>query len=316
MIESTSLIGLAICVVIALVVDWWLGEPHRFHPLVGFGRYANVLERMLNKGKGLRSKGGLAWCLAVFPVVIATFLLVGLLADFSPWLVIVFNSVVLYLCVGHQSLIQHAKWIYEPLSQGDLAASREKVGWIVSRETAQMDNYQISSAAIESVLENGNDAIFGTLFWFMVLGAPGAVLFRLANTLDAMWGYKNTRFLHFGLCAARLDDALGYIPARLTAISYALLGNTENALRCWCEQAKHCKSPNGGPVMSSGAGALGITIGGPAVYHGQLQDKIFMGCGAKADASNIKSACRLVSHTCVLWAVSIVTFALLVEYGL
>ena len=98
--------------------------------------------------------------------------------------------------------------------RGDLDEAREKTGWIVSRETDDLPKDQVIRATIESVLENGNDAVFGAVFWFIVAGAPGVVLFRLANTLDAMWGYKNDKYIFFGRTAAYLDDALNWIPAR------------------------------------------------------------------------------------------------------
>ena len=163
----------------------------------------------------------------------------------------------------------------------------------------------MAKATVESVLENGNDAIFGALFWFALLGGPGALMFRLANTLDAMWGYRNERYLRFGWAAARIDDVLNYIPARLTALSYALLGNTADALRCWRTQAPAWDSPNAGPVMAAGAGTLGVSLGGPAIYHGQLEDRPRLGTGDAARATDIDKAVALVHNSIWLWLLAV-----------
>src|SRR5262249_9166632 len=160
------------------------------------------------------------------------------------------------------------------LKDGDLVEARHAVSKIVSRECAGLDETQICCAAIESVLENGSDAVFAALFWFIVLGAPGVVLYRIVNTLDAMWGYRNARYEHFGWAAAKLDDLLNWIPARLTALTYALLGNSQNAIWSWQNQGGKWYSPNAGPVMSSGAGALDLQLGGPATYHGKLKERL------------------------------------------
>jgi adenosylcobinamide-phosphate synthase len=180
-------------------------------------------------------------------------------------------------------------------------AAREDVGRMVSRDTANLDAPGVAKACVESTLENGNDAVFGTLFWFALFGGAGAVLFRLANTLDAMWGYKTERFLRFGWAAARIDDALNYLPARLTAASYALLGDTRAALSCWRRQAPLWESPNAGPVMAAGAGSLGLALGGPASYHGRIEARPALGAGRPARAEDIPRATTLVRRAVMLW---------------
>lgn len=296
-----------IAIGLALLLDKLFGEPTHFHPLIGFGKLTKKIEAYVRQLKlPLKFSGFLAWLLAVLPVLIFTTVLLNQLALFSQTLFVFASGSLLYLTIGGASLRQHAMAIYQPLSQGNLEQARAKVAMIVSRDTAQMDSQAITSATIESVLENGNDAVFATIFWFILFGAPGAIAFRLVNTLDAMWGYKNERYFHFGYTAAKLDDALGYFPARLTGLTYALQGQFSLAITCWREQAKHCISPNGGVVMSAGAGALHCKIGGPAIYHGQLKNKIYMGCGNVADHTVIPKACHLVNRGTWLWLLFLV----------
>jgi adenosylcobinamide-phosphate synthase len=209
--------------------------------------------------------------------------------------------VILYFTLGGRSLGEHAQRVAAALRANDIDAARKQVGFMVSRDTTAMQPDDAARATVESVLENGSDAVFGALFWFAVAGAPGAVVYRLANTLDAMWGYRSERFLHFGWAAARLDDVLNYIPARLTALTYALLGHTARAWRCWQEQAVAWESPNAGPVMAAGAGALGVTLGGPAFYHGHYKQRPVLGEGRPASGDDIERAVALVRNGTWLW---------------
>ncbi|WP_070969462.1 adenosylcobinamide-phosphate synthase CbiB [Vibrio sonorensis] len=295
-LNSELLIG-SVAIIAALWLDRLLGEPSKYHPLIGFGQLANTLEKVLRGCKSLneKSQGVLAWLLAVVPLTFATFVIVEVALQVSPLLAFLINCIVLYLSIGGRSLIEHADNIYRPLSQGDLDNARVAVSMIVSRNTETMNEKEITSSAIESVLENGNDAVFAPLLWFVLLGAPGAVLFRLANTLDAMWGYKNQRYLKFGYMSAKADDFLGWFPARLTAIVYAFQGRFMDGLTCWKNQAHECSSPNGGVVMTTGAGALGVRIGGPTYYDGVLKDKKPMGMGEPANWQVIPKANALVS---------------------
>jgi len=161
------------------------------------------------------------------------------------------------------------------------------------------------------VLENGNDALFAPIFWFCLLGPAGALMYRLANTLDAMWGYRTVRFLNFGRAAARLDDALNYAPARLTALSYALVGQTRSAWRCWQTQAPRWDSPNAGPVMAAGAGALEVHLGGAADYHGATEHRPALGCGQAPDIADIGRAQQLQRKALGLWLVTLALAAAL-----
>ncbi len=286
----------------ALLLDALLGEPKRAHPLVAFGRLADRLEQHFNgsAARGWRSHGVTAWCLAVLPLTLLAWLL-SLLPSVG-WLV---DIVLLYLALGLRSLGEHALPVAQALWRHDLPEARRRVGSIVSRDTTQLDEEGVARAATESVLENGSDAVFAALFWFVVAGAPGVVLYRLSNTLDAMWGYRNARFERFGWAAARIDDVLNYVPARLVALTYALLGRTRRALRCWRTQAPLWDSPNAGPVMASGAGALGVVLGGSAIYHGEVHARPELGRGQAPQARHIEHALDLVWAGVGVWLLAL-----------
>jgi len=305
--------SLIIAIVIALGLDYWLGEPKRLHPLVGFGSFADGLEKWLNSAQGLlakqndtllKCKGILALTLAIGPLGFAAYSIEQTFVA-NDFLSTLLAGVVLYVAIGWRSLIEHAKAISIPLYKGDLTTAQVAVSRIVSRDTQDLNEQEIAKAATESVLENGADALFAALFWFIVAGIPGVVIYRLSNTLDAMWGYKNSRFLHFGWAAARFDDLLNFIPARLTALAYTLCGSmngqTQNAWQSWRQQAGTWKSPNAGPVMAAGAGAIGVELGGSANYHGQNQHRPVLGSGSAPMAASIDDACDLVNNSLVLW---------------
>ncbi|HYC42572.1 MAG TPA: adenosylcobinamide-phosphate synthase CbiB [Noviherbaspirillum sp.] len=313
MLTGLCLSWVALLMAAGVALDWMLGEPRKWHPLVGFGMMASVIERRLNRGSFLRLRGVLAWSVAVIPLtciaawIAATATSVHVVAGFAV------HAALLYFSIGLRSLRDHMLPIARALVAGELAQARELTSRIVSRDTRQSGEPELAKAAVESLLENGNDAVFGTLFWFAVAGGPGAVLFRLANTLDAMWGYRNERFHAFGWLAARSDDVLNWIPARLTALSYAILGDTRSAWQCWRTQAASWSSPNAGPVMSAGAGALRLALGGAAEYDGEIEQRPLLGAGRPAAASDIPRAWALVMRTCIVWLAVLAAGGYLIE---
>lgn len=316
---------IALVLLTAIFLDRLFAEPRCFHPLVGFGAMANRIESCLNESCLNKSRtsssvqlisGIFSWVIVVIAPTLLILFFVTLVEEwvgewvgnrvYTNWF---FDVIFLYLAIGYTSLRQHAVAILTPLKANDLATARQKVGWIVSRDTADLDEVGVRKATIESVLENGSDAIFAPVFWYVIGGLPAVIIYRLSNTLDAMWGYKTPRFLYFGRFSARMDDVLNYLPSRLVALSYALCGQFFGAIRCWREQAHLLNSPNAGVVMTAGAGALNCELGGDTSYYGEVVVKPVF--GGKCDVTNqdISRALQLIDRTLVLWCVVICLIA-------
>jgi adenosylcobinamide-phosphate synthase len=310
----------------ALLLDYFLGEFNKYHPLVAFGQLAEWLEEGLNEdsfednvelssefileptpetspfikkdAQKNRLNGFLAAMLCLVPAGLLTHYLIS--DNLFGYLL---EIIILYFAIGLNSLKRHAHDILLPLVSHQLEQARHSLSMIVSRDTRDMDEEGICRATTESVLENGNDAVFATIFWFIIAGAPGVIIFRLTNTLDAMWGYKTERYNDFGFFVAKFDDILNYIPSRLTALSYALMGNWKNAMQCWSKQGSLWESPNAGVVMAAGAGALDVQLGGGDHYHGEYKLRPDLGCGAKATPQTIKEGCELLDRSTLLWII-------------
>ncbi|MBX2858758.1 MAG: adenosylcobinamide-phosphate synthase CbiB [Cellvibrionaceae bacterium] len=300
--------------VLALLLDLLLGEPKRYHPLVGFGNFASIVQRYLNycpANKLSLLLGAVAWAACTLPWPA----LVSLVNIDNSAIQSLFDSIILYFCIAYRSLAEHKQEVLRSLNTADLPLARKSVAKIVSRETATLDFTALRKAAIESILENGLDAVFAPLFWFLLCGVEGAVFYRCVNTLDAMWGYKNATFYNFGKCAARIDDVMNFVPARLLALSYCLCGQFFAGWRAWQSQAKLCASPNAGPVMAAGAGALHIKLGGSAIYHGKAINKPELGFGKQTQNHDLERALRLLRHSLLLW-LALISLCIGMYYGL
>ncbi|MFK5948215.1 MAG: adenosylcobinamide-phosphate synthase CbiB [Methylococcales bacterium] len=304
---------MSLSLILAVLLDHWLGEPKKYHPLVFFGSLANFAENKLRYPHHSTLLQKLFGFIALMVLLIPFTILVFSITQYS--IINTFLSpVILYFCIAANSLKQHALLVFQALDSNNLQLAKNRVAMIVSRQTDKMLANDVRKATIESVLENGADAIFAPIFWFIIAGPTGVVIYRLSNTLDAMWGYKNQQFLYFGWAAARFDDCLNWIPARLTAFSYACLGDSKQAFSCWNTQASLLDSPNAGPVMTSGAGSLNLKLGGPAWYHGKLKNKVYFGTDKLPTNADIIRANTLITNTLILWLLVIIMLNLLGEH--
>jgi adenosylcobinamide-phosphate synthase len=188
----------------------------------------------------------------------------------------------LYTCLATRSLHDHALAVYRPLTAGDLVEARQRVSWLVGRDTAELDEGEVTRAAVESVAENTVDGCTAPLLFACLAGPLGALAYKAISTLDSTFGYKNERYLQFGWASARLDDLANLLPARLTALLVApaallLRLNPGNAWRIFWRDRHNHPSPNGGQIEAAVAGALGVRLGGVNSYFGQPSTRPFMG---------------------------------------
>lgn len=252
----------------AMILDAALGEPRWLwqrlpHPAILMGRLISWCDQRFNSGNRRKEKG---------VVTVVSLVLLGAALGF---LLSGFGHVVEIICaailLAHRSLVQHVSAVADGLGLS-LAQGRRAVSMIVSRDTNAMTESSVARSAIESAAENMSDGVIAPAFWFLVGGLPGLLIYKFVNTADSMIGYRTSRHADFGWAAARLDDLLNLIPARLTALLIAIPGG---ALGQWSEisaDAKHHKSPNAGWPEAAMARAINIALAGPRSYDGVTQD--------------------------------------------
>jgi len=263
---------------VALAIDRVLGEPPaRLHPVVGMGNYLGACSRWIAPPADARApdrdgraftRGIAAWTVGALGVAGIAFGLQQILASLPGWLALVLLGLLLKPLLAWRMLRSEVQAVEMALAQS-LDAGRTRLAWLVSRDVTQLSAAGVRESAIESLAENLNDSVVAPLFWFVVAGLPGAALYRFANTADAMWGYRGDRggrrWEWAGKWAARADDVLSWLPARLTALGLALAagGLRPATLRA---EAGRTPSPNGGWPMGAMALALDVRLGKPGVY--------------------------------------------------
>lgn len=271
-------------ILLAMLLDLLLGDPRWLpHPVQGIGWLAQRAEAPLRR---LILNPKLAGIAAVVWVVGSTTLIgFGLLkgaALLHPLAGDLASILLLYTCFATRSLHDHALAVYRPLKANNLPEARQRVSWLVGRDTEQLDEGEVTRAAVESVAENTVDGCTAPLL-FACLGGPlGALAYKAISTLDSTFGYKNERYLQFGWASARLDDLANLLPARLTALlvipaALLLRLHAGNAWRIFRRDRHNHPSPNGGQIEAAVAGALEVRLGGVNSYFGQPSTRPFMG---------------------------------------
>ncbi|MCR5177247.1 MAG: adenosylcobinamide-phosphate synthase CbiB [Anaerovibrio sp.] len=277
-----------ITAIAAFLIDAVIGDPRsNFHPVVLIGKLIAALEGPLYRKEDSNTRklmlGGLLACI----VLLFTFLLVNGIMNIvnmlnNYYVSMLIEAFLLSFTISPKSLAAAGKELYGYLAAGDLENARYKVGWIVGRDTDQLDSGEVSRATVETIAENTVDGIIAPLFFFLIGGLPVAYLYRAVNTLDSMVGYRNERYLYFGRVSARLDDVLGYIPARITGLLFVVSAfilrydGKKSWKILWRDAGKH-PSPNGGWAEASVAGALKIRLGGYNSYFGKVHFRAYMG---------------------------------------
>ena len=270
------------------LLDALFGDPAWLpHPVVLMGRCILALEKHLRTALPKTPRGELVGGAAVAAVLpLGTLAVTGLAcwaaARLHPALGLALQMLWCGQALAAKGLAQESRNVYKELAKGDLPAARRAVARIVGRDTQNLTAAGVTRAAVETVAENTSDGVIAPLLYMLLGGAPLALTYKAINTMDSMLGYKNEKYLYFGRCAAKLDDAANWLPSRLAALLWvaaaALTGNSaRGAWRIWRRDRRRHASPNSAQTESACAGALGVQLAGPAYYFGEYYDKPTIG---------------------------------------
>lgn len=256
------------------VLDLLLGDPQwMLHPVVWFGKMIAWGEKLLNRGAHRKCKGAL---LTIFLVVLVFGICFVIDHSLSDWISILFRSLIIFWCLAGTTLIREVRHTFLAVDHS-LEEGRRQVARIVGRDTTELSAQEIRTAALETLAENLSDGVIAPLFWLAIGGVPGMLAYKMVNTLDSMIGYKTDRYKDFGCFAARFDDVVNYIPARITAFLMVLASGRLSLLKFVAKYGSQHASPNSGYPEAALAGILNCRFGGPHTYFGQLFDKPFIG---------------------------------------
>ncbi|WP_299530222.1 adenosylcobinamide-phosphate synthase CbiB [Ulvibacterium sp.] len=293
-------------VLTAFALDTLLGDPRWLpHLIVLFGNIISFGERVLNTGRNPFMKGLVLVILLTTSAYALTYFLLAWLQAVHPILADIVAVVLLFYCLANRTLIKEGRAVFDTLKKEGLEAGRKRLSWIVGRDTTKLNEQQIHSATLETLSENLSDGVIAPLFYYFILGVPGAVTYKMINTLDSMIGYKSDRYVNFGKFAAKLDDVANFIPARITAFLMLVVTGKWKGLRFVVREGKKHASPNAGYPEAALAYILDCQFGGPNEYHGKLVEKPYIGHTKKVLTDKDLGIAIYVN-----WAVSVLSIIL------
>jgi adenosylcobinamide-phosphate synthase len=314
----------ALIYILPLVVGWCLdfilGDPAWLpHPVVGFGKMIAFGEHHLNKGTHRKLKGALMAIIFIIGVFVAMWFLRSQLSTvnyqlstINCQLSTVIDVVIIFYCLAGTTLIREVRQVFLAVDRS-LEEGRKQVARIVGRDTSELSAQEVRTAALETLAENLSDGVIAPLFWYMLLGVPGMLAYKMVNTLDSMIGYKTERYRDFGCWAAHIDDIANYIPARLTALLMAAANFSLFTLRFSFKYGRCHASPNSGYPEAALAGILNCRFGGPHYYFGQLFDKPYIGTNDRPlTTADMKKAVRVNRTAEVLMVILTAVISLLI----
>jgi adenosylcobinamide-phosphate synthase len=297
----------------ALILDALIGDPRSWpHPVRLIGWLAIRLEPITRRSLANARIAGLLTALTVVAVTaVLTYGVVQLGLEASPWLGVIISIFIMYTGIAAQDLAKHANEVKLALDKGDLVLARKRVGMICGRDTDELDETAIIKATVESVAENLVDGVTAPIFYGMIGGPLGVMLYKAISTLDSTFGYRNERYLLFGWASAKLDDIAAFIPSRITGLlvpcAALLMGmRYKESLRALRTDRRKHSSPNSGHSESAFSGALGLMLGGPSRYQGVIHDKPYIGRPIEQPANeHISSSVRLMKVTALIFLLAI-----------
>jgi cobalamin biosynthesis protein CobD/CbiB len=295
----------------ALLIQSTWQSPWAVDVIAWFHRYADRLSHDLNAGRS--THGMVGWFAAVCPWALLALALFYVLDYVSPALGWLWTIILLYACLGFHDVVQGLRAVFEALRVGELDEARGLLGgWRGHGDVLHYSEPEIAKAAIETALVRAHRQVFGVIFWFVLLPGPtGAVLYRLSEELERRWGHREEEeFAAFGSFATKCFYALDWLPARLSAIGFAIAGNFEDAISTWRTQAQSWIDRTQGIVLASGAGALGVRLGGPLPSGGGMDFRPELGEGHLADADHLQSTLSLLWRAVIVWLVLLLLLTL------